>query len=160
MKAKQNERKAHQKQNYDKGSRQLLELKKGERAHVQIQGKWKPVVIMDKAGTPRSYIVKTEEGKLLRRNRKHLMRLEEQVMDPVLQVTYAQPEERHMEHSEGDGVEIEDGKPAEVEIAEDENTRDDDQTGNEEQAQQNIEYTTRSGRVVKPPKRFNDFVKV
>ena len=160
VKAKQNERKAHQKQNYDKGSRQLPELKKGERARVQIQGKWKPVVIMDKAGTPRSYIVKTEEGKLLRRNRKYLMRLEEHVTEPELQVTYAQPEERHMEHSEGDGAEIEDGKPAEVEIAEDENTRDDDQPGNEELAQQNIEYTTRSGRVVKPPKRFNDFVKV
>ncbi|KAL5510119.1 hypothetical protein EMCRGX_G005608 [Ephydatia muelleri] len=53
VRKKQKERKAYPKQYYDKGSRQLPDLKEGERARVQIQGKWKPVVVMDKAITPR-----------------------------------------------------------------------------------------------------------
>lgn len=98
VRKKQKERKTYQKQYYDKDSRPLPDLKEGERARVQIQGKWKPVVVMDKAVTPRSYIVKTEEGRLLRRNRKHLMKLPEQSPEPEpdIPIPYDLPMENNL----------------------------------------------------------------
>ena len=168
VRKKQKERKAHQKQYYDKGSRQLPDLKEGERARVQIPGKWKPVVVMDKAITPRSYIVKTEEGRLLRRNRKHLMKLHEQSPEsepePDIPIPYNLPGERYAEQPDGERINVEGMELAAEDVT---NTRTSTQPLNGIQVQQctgdnhtRTEYTTRSGRTVKPPKRFNDYVKI
>ena len=86
-------------------------------------------MVMDKAETPRSYVVKTEEGKLLRRNRKHLMKQEEQLPEPDMPITYSLSEERHTEPSEGDGTYVEIGEPADAAIAEGENKRISNQPG-------------------------------
>jgi hypothetical protein len=39
---------------------------------VQVQNKWKPAVIKEKLETPRSYIVQTPNGQRFRRNRNHI----------------------------------------------------------------------------------------
>ena len=75
------ENKQIQKRYYDIGSRSLPPLQKGEKARVRIQGKWEHVVVIKNAKAPRSYIVRTESGKILRRNKRHLMILQEQEVE-------------------------------------------------------------------------------
>ena len=62
------------------------------------------MVVMDKAVTPRSYMVKTEEGRLLWRNRKHLMKLHEQSPEPEpdIPIPYNLPGERYAEQPDGE----------------------------------------------------------
>ncbi|KAK7912921.1 hypothetical protein WMY93_013132 [Mugilogobius chulae] len=65
---------ALQKLYYDRSARPLTTLQQGD--HVRYQqdtGLWKPAVIIKPAETERSYIIHTGEGKMLRRNRRHLM---------------------------------------------------------------------------------------
>ena len=72
------EQKAVQKRNYDHHASKvpLKPLESGESVRIQSKnGLWKPaeVVSVCDPTTPRSYIVKTGEGAVLRRNRKHLL---------------------------------------------------------------------------------------
>ena len=59
---------------YDEGSKPMIHvpLQKGENAWMQIQGEWKPVKVLDTAEVPASYLVKSASGKVYRRSRKHL----------------------------------------------------------------------------------------
>ncbi|RXN12286.1 Transposon Ty3-I Gag-Pol poly [Labeo rohita] len=57
-------------------ARLLPSLQKGDKVHVKTDAEkqWKTMgVIMDFAGTPRSLVVKTSEGDMVRRNRQHLL---------------------------------------------------------------------------------------
>ena len=38
--------------------------------------KWKPATVLEKADEPRSYILKTENGKTYRQNRSHILKAE------------------------------------------------------------------------------------
>ena len=53
LKLKQQKQKKH----YDRGSKALPNLKIGDHARMQVQGRWKPVVVTDQAGYPQSFIV-------------------------------------------------------------------------------------------------------
>lgn len=67
-----------QKQYYDVGSRVLPPLQKGEKARMQREGKWSPVTIIAQHGTaPQSYLVQTPDGRIYRRNRRHLLKTNE-----------------------------------------------------------------------------------
>ena len=57
---------------YNKHSKNLKELCDGERVRVLKENKWKPAIVEAKTRHPRSYVVKTEDGKALRRNRSHI----------------------------------------------------------------------------------------
>ncbi|XP_035658200.1 uncharacterized protein K02A2.6-like [Branchiostoma floridae] len=62
------------KQHYDTQAKNLPELAKGQSIHVQdpIRKTWSPGKVNDKATTPRSYVVETDAGRQLRRNRVHI----------------------------------------------------------------------------------------
>lgn len=63
-----------QKAYYDRTAQALPPLKSGDRVTVQQEnGRWQPASVT-KAATQRSYVVKTPEGQILRRNRRHLRR--------------------------------------------------------------------------------------
>ena len=70
LKAKQAQQKLH----YDKGSKALPPLKKNELIRMQIQNRWLPATVVGEAGTPRSYNVLSPSGRVLRRNRRHLLK--------------------------------------------------------------------------------------
>ena len=57
---------------YDQHSRTLKDLHIGEKVSMLDSKTWKPAVVMKKFEEPRSFIVKTENGKLFRRNHQHL----------------------------------------------------------------------------------------
>ena len=63
-----------QKKYYDRGAKELPLMSRGDPVGVQLEKKWTPAVITDVASTPRSFIVQTPSGQLFRRNRKFLLR--------------------------------------------------------------------------------------
>ncbi|KAL6471840.1 hypothetical protein MHYP_G00204900 [Metynnis hypsauchen] len=62
---------------YDKTAKAQPALPTGAAVRVQLpNGKWEPATVVDSAGTQRSYNILTEEGQVLRRNRRHLLKTE------------------------------------------------------------------------------------
>ena len=59
---------------YDRHAKPLKGLELEERVRVKENGSWTPLVVTDVWSTPRSYMVKTESGNTLRRNRRHQMK--------------------------------------------------------------------------------------
>ncbi|KAI8487979.1 hypothetical protein Bbelb_344270 [Branchiostoma belcheri] len=59
------------KKQYDRQAQRLPELVRGQTVHIQepIKKTWTPGQIVEKADTPKSYVVETESGKQMRRNR-------------------------------------------------------------------------------------------
>ncbi|KAI8517626.1 hypothetical protein Bbelb_036430 [Branchiostoma belcheri] len=62
------------KKQYDRQAQRLPELVRGQTVHIQepIKKTWTPGQIVGKADTPKSYVVETESGKQMRRNRVHI----------------------------------------------------------------------------------------
>ena len=61
-----------QKQYYDKHTKELPKLSKGDEVRIQSDGKWRPATVTEIPRAPRSYIVTTPEGSTYRRNRRHI----------------------------------------------------------------------------------------
>ena len=58
---------------YNQGARGLKPLAEGEEVHIQTKsGNWKPATVLGQCSTPRSYAVRTSDGRKYRRNRRHL----------------------------------------------------------------------------------------
>lgn len=74
---KRQQRQQHQKRYYDRSSKPLSPLRNGELVRLQEQGRWKPAVIIQQADTERSYLLRTPDGQVYRRNRRHLRNTKE-----------------------------------------------------------------------------------
>ena len=66
-------RQAKQKEFYDRNAKSLKPLHPNDVVRVQRVGEWHPGVVAKQHASPRSYIVTTPDGSVLRRNRSHLM---------------------------------------------------------------------------------------
>lgn len=87
------DRQLKQKLYYDRGTRDLPALEEGEKVRLRTEKHWQPAVVVKKHEKPRSYLVQTQDGKVYRRNRKHLIKTKESILqhshiqdscDPVL----------------------------------------------------------------------------
>eukprot|EP00731_Ephydatia_muelleri_P001018 Em0001g1018a len=141
---------------YDEGSKPLIPLQKGENAWMQIQGEWKPVKVLGTAEAPASYHVKSASCKVYRRNRKHLRPrraddLEDQ-SESDLEVDSESGQEQVNNQTPDDdnsGLQGQPGvPPATLEGAQEV----------EVQNRQQAEVRTSSGRLVRKPQRYKDFV--
>ena len=65
-------RQTQQKYYYDKDAKQLPSLKPKDVVRFKYKAFWKPAVVIDTHSAPRSYIIRTADGTILRRNRRHL----------------------------------------------------------------------------------------
>ena len=127
LKKKQKVQKAY----YDRNTKPLVNLKPGQQIRVRTDKTWQPGVVESKSQEPRSYIVKTESGQQLRRNRRHILKTNE---------------DRRTDNNTEDYIEITD---QEIQSQNEENRN----VENE-----NIQVNkTSSGRVVKLPKKFEDY---
>lgn len=63
-----------QKHYFDQHVKHLPTLEKGDRIRVQMGSHWKPGVVTEHAETPRSYRIRTDEGREYRRNRRALIK--------------------------------------------------------------------------------------
>ena len=115
-----------QKKYYDVGSRALPALQQGERVRVQVGDRWKEAMVNTHVITPRSFNLKISNGREVRRNRVHIRKRNDNVAEK-------EP--------------IEDGFSE---------TRMYNETTlpNSSQPDQSQEYRTRSGRISKPPERW------
>ena len=66
-----------QKTHYDQHAKSLPQIQKGDRIRIRMKGLWKPGIIVDKAETPRSFRIRTDDGGEHRRNRRMIIKSEE-----------------------------------------------------------------------------------
>ena len=128
---------AEQKSYYDKSSVQSLRpLKTGESVRVKQQGEWRPAKVIEISDTPRSYLVKTSDGGVYRRNRRHLHKdtLQDQ-FDQYAEVSTEVNQPSGEQKQQSESVEDQQQKPSNTEIVGD-------------------GYRTNSGRLVKAPERY------
>ena len=100
---------------YDKGAKPLPELQIRQNVRVQptIKGqKWEKAVIKQQVG-PESYLVQTETGRILRRNRRFLRITNEGQEDAIVPREETENNEERTEHQEIVDVAPHDGEPAE-----------------------------------------------
>ena len=67
-----------QRTNHDQHSRDLSPLFPGQNVRIQTlpSSLWSPAVVREKCQEPRSYVVETQNGRVLRRNRRHIREVE------------------------------------------------------------------------------------
>ncbi len=129
------QRKLEQKKYYDRTAKSLPSLHPNDFVRVFQRGKWEPAVIVDVEETPRSYKVRTTDGGMYRRNRRHLQ--VPKAEDNQQSASTNTPEEK-MEISEQSPVKSSQEKNPEVPSEPD-------------------YVATRSGRVVRKPKRYGEY---
>ena len=122
-----------QKYYYDRGAKPLQQLNPDDQIRVRNENKWEPATVESKAKTPRSYVIRTERGQKLRRNRRHLMKTTENCSD--------EPEIFY---------------DCQQEVSNNNNSSSDEQSSNTVPQDDSKKYTS-SGREVKLPKRFEDY---
>nr|XP_054591203.1 uncharacterized protein K02A2.6-like [Nothobranchius furzeri] len=82
-----------QKQHFDKRAKALPVLSPGDTVHMHTQRGWEPAVVVHQRKEPRSYMVQTPEGKMLRRNRRHLRNIHPSLFKEVPEDEQSDPEE-------------------------------------------------------------------
>ena len=131
LKLRQNTQKKH----YDKTAKNLPTLQPDDVVRYQGKQSWEPAVVLSHHPAPRSYNIKTADGTLLRRNRRHLKKTIQNPPDVTTNLD--------------DSFTIEDSAPAV-----------NNQMPHPEQPPARVptcnEKRTRSGRIVRPPARFCD----
>lgn len=128
------EKQLKQKSYYDRQTRCLPDLHKGESVRVQRKDGWQPAVVLHKHEQPRSFVVQTPDGSTYRRNRKHLRKTREtECATPMADADIdIKPEVSHSNTQ----VKTEDEETA------------------DSKPQLEGDYFTRSGRQVKVPDRY------
>ena len=136
---------------FDKGARRLPPLEIGETVRLQPQNKneiWRKASIVKKV-TERSYLVKTAEGHMFRRNRKFL-RATGEAADEVQSQPWLLTEA-----DEDSNLSEEQQSTQEVQGVEQESSEDQ----SEDQTTAGTETVTSKGRVIRLPERLRDYVK-
>jgi len=144
-------RQQRQKMYHDRTSKPLPSLTKGDVVRVQHNGTWTRGEVSQVHSAPRSYIVNTEEGSALRRNRRDLIQTKEDPpidRPPMEDVSLQAQDQREVEMQASDPdsssvIRSSGNQPAE-EIMESDGLR--------------SSMKTRSGRMSKPPVRFSDYL--
>ena len=73
----------YQKKNFDKKTKPLTDLQVGDSVRFKLnpEATWKPAVVISKHQMPRSYILQAEGGAEYRRNRKHILKTKETLVN-------------------------------------------------------------------------------
>ncbi|CAC5382214.1 unnamed protein product [Mytilus coruscus] len=121
--------KIKQKNYYDIHAKKQQKFSKGQTVRYQHNNRWKPAIITKQHDQPRSYTIQTPFGNMYRRNTKHILKTNENF----------------------ENVSLEDEIP--YELPNEDTVIDKEKSDNSEQP-----YTTRSGRTIRPPVRYKDYV--
>ena len=77
VKQKLKHRQTTQKKHYNKTAKKLPTLQPNDTVRYQGKQSWKPAVVLNRHPAPRSYTITTDEGTVLRRNRRQLRKTRE-----------------------------------------------------------------------------------
>ena len=129
--------------------RHNTELQTGHTVRIQPNGyrdQWRMAKVIKKVGI-RSYLVRTPNGQVYRRNRKHLQFTTEAIDKmPQNSGTADQPADEAQPHEE----------PSNIDYNAQSNTAQEEQPGSAGLTQ----TVSRTGRVIKPSSRYNNYVKL
>ena len=140
------EKKEKQKRHYDKHARDLSPLSPGQEVRIQdprITRKWAPATVQRVCPEPRSYEVETQNGGLLRRNRRHI----QHTAEPPRRGITSQDMEPQWKPAETVGCQTD--KQIEQTIRPSSNET--PQITNQEEI-----YRTWSGRIIRKPNRYGE----
>ncbi|XP_060561973.1 uncharacterized protein K02A2.6-like [Ruditapes philippinarum] len=137
------ENKVTQKNYYDKSSRSLPPLNKDDSCRVQFGKTWKPAIVLKKEGE-RSYKVQTEDGAIYRRNRRFINKTREKF--PINTESF--PNILNQGQDPHDII-------SNTAPLNDTGISQNNQNPISHETRSGTGYQTRSGRVVKPNKRYN-----
>ena len=133
---------------YNANARNLPELKIGDTVRIQGNKTWdRKAQVTEQCNTPRSFKVKTEDGRVLRRNRRDLLKTRESYVPRETSDFYD-----HDESTSSSKV----SAPTQAASSE---TPPSQAANSEIQDGPIRPYYTRSGREVRPPRRFQDYTK-
>ncbi|ROL51227.1 Tripartite motif-containing protein 29 [Anabarilius grahami] len=136
------QRQKKQKQYYDRMAKYLPDLQPGEGIRMQKGDSWKPAVVLEKHEQPRSFVVKTPDGKLFRRNRRHLRKTRE---------TDSSTFEKSADMDTDSQQSVDASQSNALDSKDISNERNGNESVEKEQA-----YRTRSGRIVRIPEKYKD----
>lgn len=142
------EKQEKQKLYFDRQTRRLSDLQAGDNVRIQRGETWQPAVVLNKHEQPRSFVVRTPDGRQYRRNRKHLRRTDE------TSFPYTNEQDIYQNIDPG----RKDCGRQEKNTQSPEHTVVADPTNETPVGQsETLSYqTTRSGRQVKPPARYRE----
>ena len=132
LKKRFKQRQEKQKQYHDRGSKALKPLKIGENVVMQHKEMWRPATVTEKHPSPRSYVVENENGQHYRRNRRHLRPTPARSQSE----TTSTPSTSDQDARENDTTTT---TPTPTQLT-------------------TTTYKTRSGRTVKMPDKYQDYV--
>ena len=144
-----------QKHYFDQHAKHLPTLEKGDRIRVQMGSHWKPGVVTEHAETPRSYRIRTDEGREYRRNRRVFIKSRESGSSATdISPHLESPTVRANEHSTS-----KEAANQVIPSVEEPNSTSQEQGeiySSEEEISEPLK--TASGRAVRRPLRFKDYV--
>ncbi|UYV61274.1 K02A2.6-like [Cordylochernes scorpioides] len=141
------------KEYYDRNAKILPKMSSGEQVNAKTSDAWRPATIIGEANQPRSYIIQNNEGRMLKRNRVHLRPRSYPVGQRRSSQSSPQLDPAPSTSSESSG-QREPGEFPRLNLSPEELAPSTSTPiGNYNEG--GTAYTTRSGRVVKPPKRFD-----
>ncbi len=135
------QRQQQQKEQYDQRAHQLPELQPGDIVRVRHNDQWLPGKVQSKHSAPRSYLVETASGSVLRRNRRDLLKTKEDTVTPV-----------------GDARDTDDVSDGVTSTSSQSTAGNVVTPASSVTSVPCVPAVTRSGRVSKPPVRFSDYV--
>ena len=136
---------------YDRDTNEMKELRFGQAVRMLRDGKWVPAKVLEKADEPRSFILKTENGRTYCRNRSHILKTEVDE-DHLIEISDDDSEEE----TSKENVTLQSNDTLKDQNREESEVND---KSEREDANDNIEpeKITTSGRVWRRPKRYKDY---
>ena len=133
-----------------RAGKELPELCDGDSVRLQRNGKWISAQVLSHHKTPRSYVVRSEDGGVYRRNRRHLQQAE---------TTQGPESEYSSQSSENEAKQpVSPGKTSAEQVMQPEkNGLPESIASPPEAVADHTSKTTRSGRVIRTPHRFKDY---
>ena len=128
---------------YDKSSKTLLDLQPGDcvRMRNEVSKTWEPAHVVKESNQPRSYIVRSNNSKLYRRNRRDILKTREKFQENCEIELPSNPDPTPSAVRSS----VENGNDSSVMVS------------NQEPPSVQHPYSSRvSGRIIRKPSRYND----
>uniref|UniRef100_A0A803JXP8 Gypsy retrotransposon integrase-like protein 1 n=1 Tax=Xenopus tropicalis TaxID=8364 RepID=A0A803JXP8_XENTR len=140
---------ANQKRYYDFRARSLNPFQRGDRVRMETTQGWQPAIVQKVRDEPRSYDVVTPQGKRYRRNRRHLRPDKVPMQQDTGPVIYG-----NIDSHDTQGDQVQEAAACSQQEAREEPS----EPSTEHSAEPQRITVTKSGRVVRAPSRYKDFV--
>ncbi|GBO24450.1 Uncharacterized protein K02A2.6 [Araneus ventricosus] len=145
---------------HDKQAHVRPEFISGEKVMVRVGTQWEPAVIVKKHSTPRSYLVKNKNGRIVRRNKCHIRKTNIQTSKELNPDYHDLGDEWNIcgNNTQDNGLYHSNNNPVNLNRNTSHTTSQNGYLYNNNSASSNPVYITRRGRNVNRPSRYDDYL--